>query len=1013
MRLLKTIVFGVIIQLFICGTGLAGLSPVDIKLNVEEFTLENGMLFLVVERHATPQVSCRLAIRAGSALEENGKTGIAHLLEHMMFKGTKNFGTLDVEKDRELQERIEAAYQAVLSEERKRNPDKAVIEAKLAEMERLRPEVQKIYVPQAFSSQLGRNGARGVNAFTSYDQTQYKMSVPSDMIEQWFSIVSEQLFEPSWREFYVEKDVVKREWAFRYINNPNGAAWLDLNATAYTAHPYRNPIIGWRADMDRFNTRDAMAFHKKYYNPNNTVCVLVGDITLDQAKALADIYFGRYPAGERAPETVTGEPPQKGPRQSVRFLKGARTPIVRIGYHGAPIGTKDFYALDMLTMVLSYGRSARMSLNIMNKGLAQQAWAYNPDNRYGGMVVLGGEPNEPDALKAEGMTESDRRKIYREACKDLEKILITEVEKMKTDLVSERELGRIKKMNEYDFLERIRSNKELAGTLATLEVQVGWRYLTTYLKKTADVTPEDIRRVAERYFQEENRTSIYVIPGGKPDRPPEAYKETRSVSGSAASRIHRPASFTNNSRYPTPKGWKHPLSFDRRPEKVRYPEAETAEVEDTTVFHMPDHELPLIDLTLLVRAGSVDVGEDKTGLTEVFSNSLVRGGTETHSPSELAFTLDENAIKISASVREEHSEITLSVIKDEWNKGLGLLKEILLHPRFDPNLVEVVKQQALIALKRQGEDARAVAGRESRVWHFKGHPYGRDPLLGFKTIPALSVEDLRGFLRKHVVPGNMVVAVAGDIEKEKALRDLKGFLRDFPKDKAPGRRIDDPPENPPVLALIHKPGQVQSQVRLTLRGVKRTHPSYWKMSFLTNILGGSDSLMYTRLRDDLGLIYAGWFHQSYRWRAGILSGYLGSRGDKTGRAIEETIEIMNSLREDIADEEIEQKRLDVLNSFVFNVDTPLDLVEVYGKYHMRREPLDTLERIQDAYLSASKPELEDLARKYFVPQRLQIFVVGDKTIRVRGDDGSAITLEDDLMALAKRLGLPYREVALR
>jgi len=129
----------------------------------------------------------------------------------------------------------------ILSEEQKRDPNQALIKEKLEEMDRLRQEVQKIYVPQAFSSQLGRNGAVGVNAFTSPDETQYTASVPTDMLEQWFCITSEQIFEPSWREFYVEKDVVKREWAFRYINNPAGALWLDLDALAYTAHPYHNP----------------------------------------------------------------------------------------------------------------------------------------------------------------------------------------------------------------------------------------------------------------------------------------------------------------------------------------------------------------------------------------------------------------------------------------------------------------------------------------------------------------------------------------------------------------------------------------------------------------------------------------------------------------------------------------------------------------------------------------------------------------------------------------------------
>ena len=277
-RIIKFFVFVVLLSFSLHPICWANDSYKSTPLDVQTFTLNNGMLFLIVERHTTPQIACRLAIRAGSALEEVGKTGIAHLLEHMMFKGTKNFGTMDIEKDQDLQTRIEEAYQIILAEKRKRNPDQELIEQKSKEMERLRLQVQDIYVPQAFSSQVERNGAMGVNAFTTRDQTQYIMSIPSDMIEQWFSIMSEQLFEPAWREFYVEKEVVKREWAYRYINNPGGAAWLDLYATAFKAHPYRNPVIGWRTDMDHYNTRDAMDFHKKYYNPTNAVCVLVGDI---------------------------------------------------------------------------------------------------------------------------------------------------------------------------------------------------------------------------------------------------------------------------------------------------------------------------------------------------------------------------------------------------------------------------------------------------------------------------------------------------------------------------------------------------------------------------------------------------------------------------------------------------------------------------------------------------------------------------------------------------------------
>jgi predicted Zn-dependent peptidase len=439
---LKTIALTFMLLFLAASLSLAAGNASDISIDVKEFQLANGMMFLVVERHTAPQVACRLAIRAGSALEDAGKTGIAHMLEHMMFKGTKNFGTLDHERDQELQEKIEAAYQTVLTEQAKRIPNQDLIRKNLDEMDTLRAEVQEIYVPQAFSSQLGKNGAVGVNAFTSKDQTQYLCSVPSDMLEQWFSMISEQLFEPSWREFYVEKEVVQREWAFRYINSPGGAAWLDLDATAYTAHPYSNPTIGWKSDMERYNTSDAAEFHKTYYNPTNAVCVLVGDVRAEDAERLAKIYFERYPAGIRSPEIVTEEPPQHGARRSVRYLKGARTPLVRIGFHGARMGTKDFYALDAMTMVLSLGRSAHLTQHIVNNGFAVEAWSYNPDNRYGGMIILGGSPNEPEELKNRTMSEEEIRQAYLKSCRELEDLLIAEANMMKEQLVSAHDLER-------------------------------------------------------------------------------------------------------------------------------------------------------------------------------------------------------------------------------------------------------------------------------------------------------------------------------------------------------------------------------------------------------------------------------------------------------------------------------------------------------------------------------------------------------------------------------------------
>ena len=1013
MRLFKIFILTCFLLLF-SGEVYAAADPAyDININVETFQLANGMLFLVVERSATPQVACRLAIRAGSALEETGKTGIAHLLEHMLFKGTKNFGSLDYKKDEALQARIEAAYQVVREEQSRRQPNSALIQKKLSEMEALRREVLKIYVPQLFSAQLAKNGAVGVNAFTTKDQTQYMASVPSDMLEQWFAIASEQIFEPSWREFYVEKEVVQREWAYRYINDPGGAAWLDLNTTAYSAHPYRNPTIGWKSDMEKYATQDAIAFHKTYYTPSNAVCVLVGDVTVEKARRLAAIYFERYPAGKRAPDTVTREPLQRGPRKSIRYLKGARTPLVRVGFHGALMGTRDFYALDAMTMILSQGRSSRMNQEIIYKGLAHSAWSYNPDNRYAGMIIFGGSPNEPEINKKNGATDEEKRQAYLKACEELEQLLLAQVEKMKTELVADSELRRIKKLNRRDFIDRMRSNEGLAGVLATLEVQTGWTYFKNYLEELETITPEDIRAAANKYFTTDNKSSVYVIPGGKPLQPPESYSEVRSVTPAAAARVDLAHDYNNVSIYPSPPGWKHPLSFQRQPEKIIYPQADTMEIAGAKVFYLPDRELPLVNLTLLVKAGSVDVDESKMGLSSLINGSIIRGGTESRSPAQLALVLDENAIQISVSVREEEAVVRLSVLKDDWQTGLNILQEILTRPGFDDRVMEVVKTQELTDLRRQGGNAQAVAAREGVIWHFRGHPYGRDPLNALQTIPGLSREDLKQFIRQYFVPTNMVAAVAGDVDKTEVKSGLGRFFNSLPQKKAPERKLSDPEMTPPVLALIHKPGQVQSQITMSLPSVKRSHPDYWKINLLMDIFGGDGSLMSRRLREDLGLVYSAGFYETYKWSAGVLFGYIGCKGDQSISAVSETIKIMRSLGQTVPQKDLDQKRLDALNSFVFNVDTPADLVGVYARYYMRNEPLDTLEKIQDTFFSVKRDDLRRLAAEYLDPDKIQIFLVGDKNINIKGNRGREATLEEMLMDLADSLGLPYVELELR
>jgi zinc protease len=678
------------------------------------------------------------------------------------------------------------------------------------------------------------------------------------------------------------------------------------------------------------------------------------------------------------------------------------------------MGSADFFALDALTMVLSHGRGARLPQRIVNRGLAVEAWAYNPDNRFGGMVILGGSPTtgsddgEPSAAKPD-----DRRALYLQACEKLEAVLLEQVALLKTEPVSDRELERIKKINQRDFLDRMRSNEDLAGTLATLEVQIGWRYLNDYLARIATVSAEDIQRAARRYLQEENKTSVYVIPGGSPDQPPASYSEERTVSSSFAARTAVSTDRQNHSDFPTPAGWQHPLSFNREPHRIAYPAAERLTISGAEVFFIQDAEVPLIDASFLVKAGAVDLDETQAGLSGLLNAALIRGGTERYSPTELATVLDENGIRISVNVAEEDTTIRLSVLRDDWEKGLDILAELLTRPRLDPQVLEAARTQMLMRLDRQAGDAQAVAFRESMIKRFPDHPYGRDPLAAREVLPKLSADDIKTFIDTHVVPVNLKAAVSGDIDSPRVVEGLKRFFDQLPQTPPPPRRLPEPQRAPAQMTLIHKPGQVQSQVVLTLPGPKRIHPDYWKSSLLMSVFGGSDSLMYKRLRDDLGLVYSAGFYQTYKWQTGLLVGYIGCKGDKTADAISETVKIMSALRKEVPAAEFSRKRLDALNSFVFNVDTKSDLVEVYSRYALRGEPLDTLDSIQDAFFDAHLTDLQRIAGERLLPADIQITIVGDKEVAVRQADGSERALASVLQDLALELGIPFQELPLR
>src|ERR1700728_1107326 len=278
--------------------------------------LPNGLTLMICERPEAPVFSFFTMVDAGSAQDPLGQTGLAHMFEHMAFKGTDKIGTTDYAAEKPALEKVETAYAAYIAE---RDKEVGRDEAKLKELEKAWKDAMAAADQYVVANQFGKiveqNGGQDLNAFTDYDETGYHYSLPSNRLELWAYLESERFLHPVLREFYKERNVVIEERRLRTDSNPIGRLEEQFNAAAFEAHPYHRPTIGWMSDLNYFSATDAKKFFDKYYVPANMVVAVSGDVKAEQVMPILEKYFGRLPLSQKPDETTTTEPPQNSERK--------------------------------------------------------------------------------------------------------------------------------------------------------------------------------------------------------------------------------------------------------------------------------------------------------------------------------------------------------------------------------------------------------------------------------------------------------------------------------------------------------------------------------------------------------------------------------------------------------------------------------------------------------------------------------------------------------------------------
>ena len=475
---------------------LCAQSLQDFEKKVTEFTLPNGMHFLIIERHEAPVVSFHTYANVGSVDDPSGESGIAHMFEHMAFKGTPTIGSKNWPKEKAALAQIEAVYDKLDQEKRKgfRSEPKK-IEAIEAELKDAIATADSFVEDNEYDRIVESNGGVGMNASTASDSTNYFYSFPVNRKDLWFYLESERFLHPGFpRSFYKERDVVREERRMRVESSPQGKLIEALLATAFEAHPYRVMPGGWASDIDNFRETEAELFYKRYYTPGNITIGIAGDINPAEAKRLAEKYFGHLPKAPLPPMVRTVEPVQEGEKRVA--VETPAQPFIAIAYKRPSQYDPDDAALDVLGEVLSGGRTGLIFKDLVrDKKIALAAGSQEtfPAGKYPSLFLFYVVPATGHSLE------------------ENEKGIDSIIEHVKKDQVDDATIARVRVKLRASLIRKLDSNSGLASELCSYYVNFGdWRKLFTQFQEYDKVTADDVQRVAKKYLIENTRTVAYT-----------------------------------------------------------------------------------------------------------------------------------------------------------------------------------------------------------------------------------------------------------------------------------------------------------------------------------------------------------------------------------------------------------------------------------------------------------------------------------------------------------------------
>lgn len=882
-RLLKIISLSLVMLMMLPACEIVSAKNTTMP-QVQEFYLDNGLKVLIKEDHKAPVFAQALFYKVGSRNDVEGVTGSAHFLEHMQFNGTQ-----------------------------KRS---------------------KGSIPKEIEAHGGT-----FNAGTSYDYTVYHMSLPStsENLEFAMELESDRMRNSiiNTKEAERERQVVLEEMS-RGENSPFQILYRETLKNIYPEHPYGDPIIGWRSDVENTTAQELKEQYDHYYQPNNAVLVLVGDIDPQKALETAKKYYGVIPASDTGNAPVAKRNPRPLVKKEVKLNIPSQSQGVLLAWDTVKFTDEDFMPLSILSSVLTSGDLSRLEKKLIDTNVATAV----------------------DSSARQGI-DSFIFSIITVASKDkdlvsIEKAVLDEIEKIKTKGVKEEELQRIKAKAKTQFLLGLEEPMDMAMQLGFFEIiGGGWQNTFDWVTQIDGVTPADIQLAARKYLTEE-KLFRGLLTDKKEELKAEQNNSTTVAQGVQAEK----------------------LKLDN----------------GLTVILCQDETLPLISVHGVIDAGEIyeNIGKHKYGTSSLVSMMLEKG-TQKFSRDEIAQELEQIGASLSINTEEEYVDISGHSLSDDLDKLLSLLHQQLFQPTFPENEFNKLKSQIADYLEQSKDDMKTLARIElAKTLYKPEHPLYEPSLEEqIEKLEQININDLKEYQANYFSPNRLILAFSGDFDKKELLDLLQKYFGKL--ENTNSKLLTDSElqeyieKNRQELIsqqekVIEVPGKKQANIYLGYPApMNRTNPDYYAYLLANDILGGGSSLtshLGYNVREKNGLVYSIYsINGAYRFPHNFKI-QMGTSPETIDKAIDITKQTVKKfIQGNITDEEIRRAKNYRKGSFVShslvsnaNIAHSLCLSAMWGL------PLDNINNYPDNIENVSKEDIIRVAKKYFSPDKLQTVI---------------------------------------